>query len=208
MSVETLRGGLGKLSANDRRFALSLLSAFDRGIVTPKQREWIDILAKRLSDSAATVLPNILKLVETANARGVEKIGIRLQNSHLTYSPQRRTIYVKDVSRTFVSKTDGKTYRVIHATIDENGTFHASRFGDATLLPKIREELTAFDENPHKASSVRGHATGRCCYCGRRLDNAESVRVGYGPICAERYMLPWGEEHATNSENVFSAVRT
>lgn len=32
-----------------------------------------------------------------------------------------------------------------------------------------------------------------CCFCGRDLDTAESISVGYGPICAAKYGLPWGE---------------
>jgi len=32
-----------------------------------------------------------------------------------------------------------------------------------------------------------------CCFCGRDLDTAESISMGYGPICADKYGLPWGE---------------
>jgi len=32
-----------------------------------------------------------------------------------------------------------------------------------------------------------------CCFCGRELDTAESISVGYGPVCAAKYGLPWGE---------------
>jgi hypothetical protein len=33
-----------------------------------------------------------------------------------------------------------------------------------------------------------------CCFCGRDLDTAESISVGYGPVCAAKYGLPWGEK--------------
>jgi hypothetical protein len=40
-----------------------------------------------------------------------------------------------------------------------------------------------------------GHAAHACVFCGTALtddgDN-RSVKVGYGPICANRYGLPWG----------------
>jgi len=29
-----------------------------------------------------------------------------------------------------------------------------------------------------------------CCFCGRQLLDAHSIEVGYGPICADKYMLP------------------
>lgn len=32
-----------------------------------------------------------------------------------------------------------------------------------------------------------GHRTGRCGCCGRTLTNPESIELGIGPICAERY---------------------
>lgn len=43
------------------------------------------------------------------------------------------------------------------------------------------------------AGSVHGHKHGWCCFCGRELETDASLTVGYGPICADRYGLPWGE---------------
>ena len=40
-----------------------------------------------------------------------------------------------------------------------------------------------------------GHASHHCAFCGLELtDDGEgrSVEVGYGPICAKKYGLPWG----------------
>jgi Family of unknown function (DUF6011) len=31
-----------------------------------------------------------------------------------------------------------------------------------------------------------------CFICGRNLDTAESIDAGYGPVCADKYGLPWG----------------
>ena len=36
-----------------------------------------------------------------------------------------------------------------------------------------------------------GKETGNCVFCRRKLTNPYSVKVGYGPICAERNHLPW-----------------
>lgn len=35
--------------------------------------------------------------------------------------------------------------------------------------------------------------TGKCCFCYRKLTTTASVAAGYGPVCAERNHLPWGE---------------
>jgi hypothetical protein len=34
----------------------------------------------------------------------------------------------------------------------------------------------------------------RCCYCNLPLEDKRSKDVGYGPICAGRWGLPWGEK--------------
>ena len=37
-----------------------------------------------------------------------------------------------------------------------------------------------------------GQRTGKCMFCRRELTTTASTTVGYGPICAERNHLPWG----------------
>src|SRR5262245_27788849 len=34
----------------------------------------------------------------------------------------------------------------------------------------------------------------QCFICGRNLDTAESIDAGYGPVCADKYGLPWGDK--------------
>lgn len=41
-------------------------------------------------------------------------------------------------------------------------------------------------------ASAFGAAFSRCVFCGRPLDTAESISVGYGPDCAAQHYLPWG----------------
>ncbi len=66
------------------------------------------------------------------------------------------------------------------------------RIGDAS-----RETVTKFlkllAKNPAAVASEYGQRTGRCCFCGLELTDERSVMVGYGPICADRTGLPWGD---------------
>ena len=55
------------------------------------------------------------------------------------------------------------------------------------LLPEIDVLLS----NPISESALQGKEYGRCCFCTRRLDNEGSIFHGYGPICAEKWGLPW-----------------
>lgn len=42
-------------------------------------------------------------------------------------------------------------------------------------------------ENPLENAIAFGKRTGKCSCCGRRLENEESVLLGIGPICREKY---------------------
>src|SRR5574343_120375 len=62
----------------------------------------------------------------------------------------------------------------------------------ATPAPVVAA-VEALAADPAGAASRHGRMTGRCCFCDRRLDDDRSIGVGYGPVCAEKWGLPWGE---------------
>lgn len=72
-----------------------------------------------------------------------------------------------------------------------DGTFEPN--GRLPESAAVGAALQCFDADPVKASREYGQRTGRCCYCTLELTDKRSVTVGYGPICAEKYGLPWGE---------------
>lgn len=51
----------------------------------------------------------------------------------------------------------------------------------------IKEELTIIAKDPKAAAIAYGRLTGTCCICGRKLEDAESVANGIGPICAGKF---------------------
>lgn len=53
--------------------------------------------------------------------------------------------------------------------------------------------VEAFTKNPAEMAAKYGHKTGRCCFCSKKLTTEESTAVGYGPVCAKTYQLPWGK---------------
>jgi hypothetical protein len=72
---------------------------------------------------------------------------------------------------------------------DEAGMFVPNpRFVSETLAAEIR----TFAADPVGVTARAGRTTGRCCYCRRPLSDDRSTAVGYGPICASRFGLPWG----------------
>lgn len=55
----------------------------------------------------------------------------------------------------------------------------------------FQNEIDYFCRSPVESAIVKGQAYGHCCFCGLELVNAISVHHGYGPICADKYGLPW-----------------
>lgn len=65
------------------------------------------------------------------------------------------------------------------------GGFFASR--DAG--PEDRGQIEQICVDPLAAAILHGQQTGRCSCCGLELTNAESIRLGIGPICREKWGL-------------------
>jgi hypothetical protein len=75
--------------------------------------------------------------------------------------------------------------------ITPDGSFRAVVKGDA--YHAVYNALVEFSKNPQEVAAKYGKETGVCCFCGRQLTDERSVEVGYGPICADNWGLPWGE---------------
>lgn len=52
---------------------------------------------------------------------------------------------------------------------------------------KIIEELRIIAADPKAAAIAYGRLTGHCCICNRKLEDANSVAAGIGPVCAGRF---------------------
>lgn len=59
--------------------------------------------------------------------------------------------------------------------------------------PAVSSLLLRLSADPAGVASEYGRLTGHCCFCSLPLTDARSTAVGYGPICAGKFGLPWGE---------------
>lgn len=80
---------------------------------------------------------------------------------------------------------------------ERRGLLQADQNGTVVWLAKgaTAEQLALLanlEADPSKVLGQHGVATGVCCCCGRPLSDKRSREVGYGPICAEKFGLPWG----------------
>lgn len=89
-----------------------------------------------------------------------------------------------------VNVTDGGKYpdNVYYGRIEPNGAFAGRDPG-----PDVMGLLLRFAADPQGVAAAYGRETGECCFCQAELTDERSVLQGYGPICAERHGLPWGE---------------
>jgi hypothetical protein len=69
----------------------------------------------------------------------------------------------------------------------------AELFQSSAMTPSIKALIFALGDDPTRVAESYGRLTGQCCFCGRPLADGRSVAVGYGPICADKFGLQWGE---------------
>jgi hypothetical protein len=72
-----------------------------------------------------------------------------------------------------------------------DGNFQPSRQTAPTGLQELMEKFAA---NPVATVAEYGKLTGRCCFCSLPLEHDDSTDVGYGPICARNWKLPYGKK--------------
>src|SRR6266436_111749 len=70
--------------------------------------------------------------------------------------------------------------------VDQQGAIIAGR----DLTPAVEHLLEEFAANPVEVAQRYGALTGNCMFCDKKLDDAVSVAVGYGPVCAQKWNLP------------------
>lgn len=80
----------------------------------------------------------------------------------------------------YITRRDGGAYL---GKIDAQGAFWPT--GDATTEDRGVIKMVALD--PAAAAKASGLQTGRCSCCGLELTNPESIELGIGPICREKW---------------------
>ncbi|HEY9598449.1 MAG TPA: DUF6011 domain-containing protein [Cyanophyceae cyanobacterium] len=92
-----------------------------------------------------------------------------------------------------------------YARIETDGSL---TLNEKTLRPVgLEEELRKFAADPAGYAASYGRESSNCCFCGTAITSNESLSVGYGPICAERWGLPWGVQPLeVQDENIESEL--
>ena len=81
--------------------------------------------------------------------------------------------------------------RVWYGRVTRNGWFWRNLKVERLTLTAVAQALTAMASDPAKAAEAYGHLTGLCCFCTTALRDPHSKQVGYDPVCATHFGLPW-----------------
>lgn len=86
-----------------------------------------------------------------------------------------------------------------YARIETSGSL---TLNESILRPSgLEDELQKFAANPVEYAARYGRESGNCCFCNIKITDPRSLNVGYGPVCAENYGLPWGEKAPLECQN-------
>jgi hypothetical protein len=200
--ITTLTENLASLSAKDQEFAHSLLSA---RFPSEKQMYWIGKLAARATSPAPAAVPTtqvgnfagVIALFNTGHANlKFPKIRLQLDDGRKVVLSLAGPAAKQPGT---VNVTDGGAYgsNVWYGRVDANGAWQVSGKVDAATQAKLATLLTALAADPATVAAAYGRMTGSCCFCALTLTDQRSVSVGYGPVCAGNYGLPWGARAAS-----------
>lgn len=146
----------------------------------------------------ATVSPvataSIMRLFNTARAAGLRKpkITVTINGVKLIISLASITgrhpgnLYVTNYQRSYLGR------------IQEDGVFLPSAECPRTAIDAVR----AFGDDPIRHAAAYGQRTSNCCFCRLTLTDGRSLAMGYGPVCASNWGLPWGDQRVSTSATV------
>lgn len=210
--VAILQENIHKLAEKDKSFAASLVASYTKkGSSTPNQEKWLRIMCEKAVTGKAAVAAQVAHLGDysavyamfaKAKAAGLQKPKIKLKAA----TGQTVVLRLSGASSAVpgvINITNGKGYNTPAAKwygrIFKDGKYEKSgKVND----PAVDALLADLAKNPAQVTAFYGKQTGNCCFCGLALTDAKSVTVGYGPICAGKYGLPWGEATAPGSSFV------
>lgn len=193
--TEFLRTLIPKLNDRDQHFAESLCN--QEFPLSVKQNQWVDKLIERAqntgpvqTEKVATEgeLAGIVDLINRNNKAKWPKISVFVQE------------IIIQVSRAGEKARHPGTFNIVELSepFDKQGNFlgriYQNGLFETRLLDRrasIASALKEFAQDPGKVAAAYGHKTGHCCFCRLALDDPRSLKVGYGPVCAKNYHLPW-----------------
>lgn len=165
-------------------FAADLAAKFNR--LSDKQYAWAHKLAvdsinrEPQTNNEGAQFARLFDVFKAAKARGLKRLTLRL--SGVNVKPNRDLTMLWVTSQTEKVEGDYGLQPKYLGKITPNSL-------DSRLADDVKAVLFEAANDPLTAAIRYGKETGSCSCCGRDLTNAESIRLGIGPICREKFGL-------------------
>lgn len=182
-------------------FILSLQSKLKEGkTLSPDQMVWVHIFAIEELEEKTLVPTEVESAVLTKINEMIEGASENLKFPKIRLASQDREIITllkcseasKYSGSIGIYTEDRKCLGRIERLPDNKSI---AVFHKAKKCPEwVESALFHFAGDPVAGAKTFARLTGNCCFCNSKLTDDRSVTEGYGPICARRYNLPWGDE--------------
>lgn len=136
-------------------------------------------------EATAPKFERVVEFFRGAIRKGAKRMTVTVESTGamiaISFRDSRPVLYV----------TDGKPYG--------QSRYFGALDVDSAQLRRGRDRMSEeesmlwaeFSADPVKTAARSGHLSGRCSFCSRQLDDSRSVQHGYGPVCAEKFGMPW-----------------
>lgn len=169
-------------------FARSLWQQSQNRQLSPAQLTWAHKLACDLLqqesqqevNSGEAEFAKLFEVFKAAKARGLKRLTLRL--SGVNVKPNRDLTMLWVTSQTEKEEGNYGLQPKYLGKVTPNSL-------DSRLTDDVKAVLFEAASDPLTAAIRYGRETGSCSCCGRDLTNAESIRLGIGPICREKFGL-------------------
>jgi hypothetical protein len=180
--------------ARPSEFSRSLVNQFNRrGRLSTKQMPWVHfLLVEAMKPEPVPVQPKV-SLQGLADLLATAAPKIKWPKVTVTFPEGTIKIARAGARARFpgsVNVTSEGSYGTAkwYGRVMTDGTWSPSPSCPGWVLPA----LEIFAADPAGVAAGHGHRTGGCCFCSLPLTTEESTTVGYGPVCAKNWGLPWG----------------
>lgn len=95
-------------------------------------------------------------------------------------------------NKVVVTSNDKFPHAVWYGAIDATGVLTMPAKLDYTTAQRLKRILKHFADDPAEVAATSAKMSSKCCFCNSVIEDEKSLGVGYGPVCAKKWGLPWG----------------
>lgn len=196
-----LHSKVDDMSEKDHDFAMDLYGTYTSNhTLSRNQWKWVGKLLERYTKQEPVYgsFDPILVMFRLAGSNGLKKPKIRLIGKkgrfvQLNFKPGEKG--EKQIG-VYVDGWQGHGYRKFAGWISKDMIIP---YDTERMTEEVCDVIQELAMDPMGCAKAMAAKLGACMYCGSRLSDDESKNKGYGPVCAEHFGLPWGQnEYSTD----------